>query len=75
MTDQENEIIDESEVMSLRREKLEQLREGGFNFPNKFRRNDLAESIFKYLGCVIILTLTLKMLSVSEGFLCPPGVS
>ncbi len=51
MTDQENEVIDESEVMALRREKLEQLREGGFNFPNKFRRNDLAESIFKEYDC------------------------
>ena len=49
MIEQENEMLDESEVMALRREKLAYLREGGFNFPNKFRRSsDSASIINKY---------------------------
>jgi lysyl-tRNA synthetase, class II len=38
-------VLDESEVMHLRREKLTQLREQGFKFPNQFRRSDLASSL------------------------------
>lgn len=34
--------IDESEVYQIRKQKLAELREGGFNFPNEFRRKNLA---------------------------------
>lgn len=36
---------DESEVYQIRKQKLSQLREQGFNFPNTFRRKDLAAEI------------------------------
>jgi lysyl-tRNA synthetase class 2 len=35
-------IVDESEVYQLRKQKLATIRSNGFNFPNHFRRNDLA---------------------------------
>lgn len=45
------EYLDESEVYQIRKQKLTELREGGFNFPNQFRRNDLAETLTKeYAG-------------------------
>lgn len=37
MNDNENEIQDEHELIAARRDKLNQLREQGFNFPNTFR--------------------------------------
>ncbi|KTC86392.1 lysine--tRNA ligase [Legionella brunensis] len=36
------EHLDESEVYQIRKQKLADLRNSGFNFPNKFRRHDLA---------------------------------
>ncbi|KTD12145.1 lysine--tRNA ligase [Legionella jamestowniensis] len=36
------EHLDESEVYQIRKQKLADLRESGFNFPNKFRRHDVA---------------------------------
>lgn len=36
------EIVDESEVYQIRKQKLNALREQGFNFPNDFRRQQLA---------------------------------
>ncbi len=36
------EQLDESEVMALRREKLSSMREQGFHFPNHFRRDAYA---------------------------------
>ncbi len=36
------EPLDESEVYQIRKQKLVDLREGGFNFPNQFRREHLA---------------------------------
>lgn len=41
----EVEALDESEVMSLRREKLVALRKSGFNFPNHFRRTIDAKTL------------------------------
>lgn len=42
MTEEHLDEIDESEVYQIRKQKLADLRENGFNFPNKFRRHDLA---------------------------------
>lgn len=43
MTDEQ--LLDESEVYHIRKQKLAELREGGFNFPNQFRRAHLAEDL------------------------------
>lgn len=44
---QENERIeDEFEVYQIRKEKLKQLREDGFNFPNTFKKTDLCKDIY-----------------------------
>ncbi|ASQ45386.1 lysine--tRNA ligase [Legionella clemsonensis] len=40
------EHLDESEVYQIRKQKLTDLRESGFNFPNKFRRHDVALDLF-----------------------------
>ncbi|MBL7479023.1 lysine--tRNA ligase [Legionella bononiensis] len=42
MTD---EHLDESEVYHIRKQKLAELRTSGFNFPNQFRRENLAEEL------------------------------
>lgn len=39
--------LDDSEVVSLRRKKLESMRETGFNFPNQFKRHDLTNDIIE----------------------------
>lgn len=39
------EPLDESEVYQIRKQKLADLREGGFNFPNQFRREHLATDL------------------------------
>ncbi len=39
------EQLDESEVYQVRKQKLADLREQGFNFPNQFRREHLALDI------------------------------
>lgn len=44
MTD---EFIDESEVYHIRKQKLAELRTTGFNFPNQFRREHLADELNK----------------------------
>lgn len=41
------EELDESVVYQLRQEKLARLRSQGFNFPNQFKRKDLAENLIK----------------------------
>lgn len=41
------EHLDESEVYHIRKQKLAELRTGGFNFPNQFRREDLAAELMK----------------------------
>jgi lysyl-tRNA synthetase class 2 len=42
---EETSNLSESEVASLRREKLQKLRSGGFNFPNEFKREQLAAKL------------------------------
>lgn len=42
-----DEIIDESEVYHIRKQKLADLRTDGFNFPNEFRREHLAAQLMK----------------------------
>lgn len=41
----EEQYQDESEVMALRREKFNDLKESGFKFPNRFRRDSYAENL------------------------------
>ncbi|WP_298626990.1 lysine--tRNA ligase [uncultured Legionella sp.] len=41
------EFIDESEVYHIRKQKLADLRTSGFNFPNQFRREHLADELNK----------------------------
>lgn len=43
----EEQVLDESEVYHIRKQKLAALRETGFNFPNQFRRQDLANDLNK----------------------------
>ncbi|MFC3908485.1 lysine--tRNA ligase [Legionella dresdenensis] len=44
------EYLDESEVYQIRKQKLADLREQGFNFPNQFRRKYLADSLTQQYG-------------------------
>lgn len=39
------EHVDESEIYQIRKQKLADLRRSGFNFPNQFRRQDLAAEV------------------------------
>ena len=41
------EQLDESEVYHIRKQKLAELRTGGFNFPNQFRREHLAQELME----------------------------
>lgn len=41
------EHIDESEVYHIRKQKLAELRTAGFNFPNQFRREHVADALIK----------------------------
>ena len=43
----EEHLLDESEVYHIRKQKLAELRTGGFNFPNQFRREHLADELMK----------------------------
>lgn len=40
-------VLDEIEVYQVRKQKLAQMRTGGFNFPNQFRREHLAAQLLK----------------------------
>ncbi len=42
-----DESVDESEVYHIRKQKLAELRSEGFNFPNQFRREHLADELMK----------------------------
>lgn len=44
------EQLNESEVYHIRKQKLGDLRQQGFNFPNSFRRHDLAAELLKEYG-------------------------
>ncbi len=48
MSEEQIEHIDESEVYYIRKQKLAELRTKGFNFPNQFRRENLAQEIIKH---------------------------
>ncbi|KTD41615.1 lysine--tRNA ligase [Legionella parisiensis] len=48
MSEEQIDHIDESEVYSIRKQKLAELRTKGFNFPNQFRREHLAQEIIKH---------------------------
>jgi len=47
MTEEHLDHLDESEVYTIRKQKLAQLRTDGFNFPNQFRREHLAADLIK----------------------------
>ncbi|CDZ78573.1 Lysine--tRNA ligase, heat inducible [Legionella massiliensis] len=46
----EEQHLDESEVYQIRKQKLEDLRASGFNFPNHFRRQYLADNLTNQYG-------------------------
>ena len=46
--EQQADILDESEVYQIRKQKLTELRNDGFNFPNAFRREHLAVELQEY---------------------------
>jgi len=47
---EDNVIQDEGDVFEVRQQKLAQLREGGFNFPNQFRREHFADHLMNQYG-------------------------
>lgn len=47
---EEHVILDETEVLHVRQQKLAELRETGFNFPNQFRREHLADALMNQYG-------------------------
>ncbi len=47
---EENIILDEGDVLEVRKQKLSELRAGGFNFPNQFRREHLADDLMNQYG-------------------------
>lgn len=49
---EEQVVLDEGDVIQVRKQKLDELREDGFNFPNQFRREHLADALMKkYSSC------------------------
>lgn len=42
---EEHVILEEGDVIQVRKQKLDELREGGFNFPNQFRPEHLAQAL------------------------------
>ncbi|AMP89579.1 lysine--tRNA ligase [Legionella pneumophila] len=57
--------LDESEVYHIRKQKLAELRTDGFNFPNKFRREHLADALLKQYSETEKETLEQKHVKVS----------
>lgn len=57
--------IDESEVYHIRKEKLAELRNSGFNFPNQFRRDHLANELIEHYAGVEKEELTEQKIKVS----------
>ena len=45
MTEESIETLDQSEVYQIRKQKLAELRAEGFNFPNQFHRQHIAQEI------------------------------
>lgn len=50
MTEEHQEHIDESEVYTIRKQKLAEIRDNGFNFPNQFHRQHLAQEVMEQFG-------------------------
>jgi lysyl-tRNA synthetase, class II len=59
------ELLDESEVYRIRKQKLAQLREEGFQFPNHFRPEQVAEELLKEYSAVDKETLAAQQVKVS----------
>lgn len=47
---EDNVVLDETEVRHVRQQKLAELRASGFNFPNQFRREHLADQLMNQYG-------------------------
>jgi lysyl-tRNA synthetase class 2 len=59
------EHLDESEIYQVRKQKLADLRKGGFNFPNQFRRQHLAADLMKQYAEVSKEDLAPKQIKVA----------
>ncbi|QEY51105.1 lysine--tRNA ligase [Legionella longbeachae] len=65
MTEEQVEHLDESEVYHIRKQKLAELRTQGFNFPNHFRREHLAQELIKEYDSLDKETLAEKHIKVT----------
>lgn len=65
MTEEQVEHLDESEVYHIRKQKLAELRTHGFNFPNQFRREHLAQDLIEQYNSLDKETLALKHIKVT----------
>ncbi|KTD54124.1 lysyl-tRNA synthetase [Legionella sainthelensi] len=65
MTEEQVEHLDESEVYHIRKQKLAELRTQGFNFPNQFRRENLAQELIKEYDSLDKETLAEKHIKVT----------
>jgi lysyl-tRNA synthetase, class II len=63
--EQQVEHLDESEVYHIRKQKLAELRSGGFNFPNEFRREHLATDLLNEYAELEKETLAQQQVKVS----------
>jgi len=61
---EDNVILDEGDVLEVRKQKLSELRDGGFNFPNQFRREHLADDLMNQYGACTKEELAEKHVSV-----------
>lgn len=57
--------LDENEILAIRQQKLSELRENGYQFPNQFRRDHLAENVIKEYDDLSQEQLTEKSAQVS----------
>ncbi|KTC83033.1 lysine--tRNA ligase [Legionella cincinnatiensis] len=65
MTEEQVEHLDESEVYHIRKQKLAELRTQGFNFPNQFRRENLAQELINEYDSFDKETLAEKRIKVT----------
>jgi lysyl-tRNA synthetase, class II len=65
MTDEQIEHLDESEVYHIRKQKLAELRANGFNFPNQFHREHLAQELMRQYAELDKETLAEKQIKVA----------
>ncbi|MDI1352634.1 MAG: OB-fold nucleic acid binding domain-containing protein, partial [bacterium] len=59
------EQLDESEVYHIRKQKLAELRTQGFDFPNSFRREDLADDLNNKYSAIAKEDLALQKVTAS----------